>query len=183
MQKSSLKYCPECQAVKIYKTYNPKRKYCSRSCANRNRFKKRTLDIVLANATQDQKGCLVWNGRKNADGYGSVKFKNKESLVHRLSWSFHNKQDIPKDLCVIHSCDNPPCINPQHLRIATQQENIRDMDIKGRRVLPPSIRPYMKKKNCKNGHLLEIRSGRPICKICQRAASRRFYFQKMREAI
>jgi len=53
-------------------------------------------------------------------------------LAHRLSYIIH-KGSIPERMTILHSCDNPPCINPDHLSIGTQKENLADMTSKGRR--------------------------------------------------
>lgn len=71
--------------------------------------------------------CWLWLGAKNKNGYGVFSSK----LAHRLSWSFFNGT-IPTNLCVLHKCDVRNCVNPDHLFLGTQQENISDMISKGR---------------------------------------------------
>lgn len=68
--------------------------------------------------------CWVWTGRKTNHGYGTFS-RHPTILAHRYSWSYYNGE-IPKGLCVLHKCDNPPCVNPDHLSIGTQSDNQAD---------------------------------------------------------
>jgi hypothetical protein len=81
--------------------------------------------------------CRVWTGAV-ARGYGYVQFKYKghryNLRIHRLAAHFHLGFDLESDLQVNHRCDNPLCINPEHLYIGTQDDNMRDRDIRGRGV-------------------------------------------------
>src|SRR3972149_2911002 len=71
--------------------------------------------------------CIEWTGNRNKDGY--ARFGQK--LVSRLVWS-ESYGPIPPKLCVLHSCDNPGCVAPDHLFLGTQGDNMRDRDLKGR---------------------------------------------------
>lgn len=60
--------------------------------------------------------------------------------VHRFSWESHNETTIPKTYMVRHSCDNPPCINPEHLLVGTSKQNAYDAFERGRmKVLAPGV--------------------------------------------
>jgi hypothetical protein len=72
-------------------------------------------------------GCWGWKGRLGGKGYGQVMFIRS----NRLSWMIH-KGPIPNGLLVLHSCDNPPCTNPDHLFLGTPQDNTTDMMNKNR---------------------------------------------------
>lgn len=73
--------------------------------------------------------CWPWLGP--ADPYGRIRIDGRRWSTHRLSWWIHFGE-IPKGLSVLHSCDNPPCCNPNHLWLGTTKDNMADMSKKGR---------------------------------------------------
>lgn len=82
--------------------------------------------------------CWPWNRGRNKKGYGYFRKNGKYELAHREALR-RSGVTVPDDKNVLHSCDNPPCCNPAHLRTGTQQENNQDMvdrqrTIKGRRI-------------------------------------------------
>jgi hypothetical protein len=93
-------------------------------------------------------GCWNWTGAVNAKGYGIIAGEingkryapvGQNMLAHRVSWIIH-KGDIPEvdsahGMVVMHTCDNPGCVNPDHLILGAQSDNVRDMDKKGRHVV------------------------------------------------
>lgn len=78
--------------------------------------------------------CWNWCGCTDSTGYGrtSNRFTN-QNFAHRWSYELFNGE-IPDGLKVLHKCDNPSCVNPEHLFLGTQQENVQDMVQKGRHV-------------------------------------------------
>ena len=77
-------------------------------------------------------GCWEWKGWRNSDGYGFFRYFNKKEIqAHRFSAKHIGGMNID-GMVVCHSCDNPGCVNPNHLFPGTQQDNIKDMHKKGR---------------------------------------------------
>ena len=76
--------------------------------------------------------CWNWTGARMKSGWhGEWNSSNGIELVHRAAWRLM-KGPIPGKLCVLHRCDNPICVNPTHLFLGTQRENMKDMWAKGR---------------------------------------------------
>ena len=80
--------------------------------------------------------CWLWLGTKPAFGHGQFRLDGRAVYSHRVSWEeLHGP--VSDDLCVLHKCDVPACVNPAHLFVGTREENLADMRRKGRGSNPP----------------------------------------------
>lgn len=75
-------------------------------------------------------GCWLWTAAVDGKGYGAFRMEKMEQ-AHRASWLLHHGP-IPDGMCVCHKCDTPLCVNPSHLFLGTNLDNMRDRDRKGR---------------------------------------------------
>ena len=124
-------------------------------------------------------GCWEWNGPRNKAGYGSyrrdlfqVPYKEAVQLAHRHAYVLTHGP-IPDGMCVCHTCDNPPCINPDHLFLGSQADNHHDAQAKGRMTPRPADTD-----RCRHGHYAQwvINSqGSKVCQACRRVASATYY--------
>jgi hypothetical protein len=78
--------------------------------------------------------CWPWTGATQRAGYGAfgLGLGRHMRVASRLAYSWHNSIPIPPGLVVRHKCDNPPCVNPDHLELGTHSDNMRDMHSRGR---------------------------------------------------
>lgn len=121
-----------------------KQTVCSTEC----RF-----ELYQNKTTEDQ--CWVWEGPKNTQGYGRLFLANTKEgkrtsvFAHRYAYQLH-KGSVPDDLCVMHTCDNPSCVNPAHLTLGTWGDNNKDRSRKGRsgsRIFSEAERGYYSRLN------------------------------------
>lgn len=100
-----------------------------------------TMNRLLRSSRDDaDTGCRIWLGQTNKPGgYGRISYRGKQWRAHRLAYTLLWAQ-IPAGLDLMHSCDNPLCINPNHLRPGTHAENIAEAYQKGRKFVPQGPR-------------------------------------------
>lgn len=94
------------------------------------------MDIVerfwsRVDRTDDENDCWLWKGGRSGDRYGYFFIHPRNQLAHRVAWTFTNGV-IPAGMNVCHKCDHVLCVNPKHLFLGTQQDNVHDMHSKGR---------------------------------------------------
>jgi hypothetical protein len=111
-------------------------------------------------------GCWEFSGSRFRLGYGSVTHGGKVCSAHRLAYEIAIGP-IPEGMHVIHACDNPPCVNPAHLRAGTHSDNMNDKMAKGRGIMPRTRHTKLSK-----GDAVTIREMRGRCS--QRELSERF---------
>ena len=116
--------------------------------------------------------CWLWRANCNPEGYGQFWLNGKLEKAHRISWTFKHGA-IPDRLLVLHKCDNPPCVNPEHLFLGTDRDNSRDRIRKG--LWTPN--QHVHQTHCLRGHEFteantcrQRRNGRVqrICRTCRR---------------
>jgi hypothetical protein len=118
-------------------------------------------------------GCWLWLGAPvDWKGYGRFYRDGAAVLAHRAAWGLFRGE--PADLRVLHKCDNPACVNPDHLFLGTQLDNIRDRDAKGRwntsAANEASTRMWRSRTHCPRGHAFtpeNTRSKRGHVKLCR----------------
>lgn len=104
--------------------------------------------LILINVKPSDDGCWIWQLSKfKTTGYG----KFRGYVAHRASWMAF-RGPIPEGLCVLHRCDVRACVNPAHLFLGTQQENLRDMTEKGRAVRDRGGLYRLDRTECRRGH-------------------------------
>lgn len=120
--------------------------------------------------------CWNWTGTLFADGYGALHYEGRPVRAHRLMLFFEKGYPLNDKRFVLHSCDNPRCVNPSHLSLGLAADNIADMVAKGRHA-------SQRKTHCPHGHDYSEANtwnqpradGRTVrrCRTCVNAAQRR----------
>jgi hypothetical protein len=124
------KICLNCEKPFRPKPYRAARaRFCSREYRSSISLDKK---LLIVGWMVSPSGCWLCNCRTNDGGYGLIGHDDRAVLAHRASWMVH-RGPIPDGIDVLHTCDVRPCINPDHLFLGTDADNVADMDAKGRR--------------------------------------------------
>ena len=104
----------------------------------RSRFEEKVIKPEAQYALTE---CWIWNaGKRGNNGYGGFRVdRDHIRLAHNVSYELYVEQ-IPQGEKVLHICDNPLCVNPNHLFLGTQQDNVKDRDMKGRQRNKSSVK-------------------------------------------
>lgn len=138
----TVKKCELCK--KSFKSYAKTPRFCSRYCYARKPLS--SLEEMFWKTIIKTDKCWEWSGAKGGSGYGRINVGRPQKILyaHRVSWVLHFGE-IKNDLHVLHKCDNRACVNPNHLFLGTNLDNIKDMVAKGRN----AKKPWINSKNLK----------------------------------
>ena len=114
--------------------------------------------------------CWIWQGWKNELGYGIVRLNYRYVRAHRLFYE-HFVGPIPEGLGLLHACDTPECVSPEHLRPSTQLENMADAKERNRLGSKDGL--------CAKGHPLAQEGDRRRCPTCKNANARQRHAERV----
>lgn len=155
---------------------------CSEPCRSEN-ARRTALERQFWGYVNKTETCWLWTGYitklgvKGGD-HGIVCIHYRKVRAHRFSYELH-VGPIPEGLSVLHHCDVPRCVNPAHLYVGTQKDNIRDAVQRHRHVPPKNVK-LADRTHCANGHpteewLATSRGGHVYCRRCKQISNARRY--------
>lgn len=124
--------CRRCGADFASRQYRPP-KYCGPRCYHTARVGRPKMDIrerFMRRVAKSDNGCWIWTAAR-IRGYGVFRVAGRNIRAPRVSYELF-VGPVPRSLSACHHCDNPPCVNPAHLFLGTQKDNMLDMAAKGR---------------------------------------------------
>jgi hypothetical protein len=129
--------------------------------------------LAMVNKTDT---CWLWAGTKCLKGYGKIGIHGKTQRAHRVSWMLFNHSNISSKDLILHKCDVPSCVNPDHLYVGDAKQNGKDRDSRGRNF-------YLKKTHCDRGHEFTPKNthkykNKRVCRLCKAARARSYYQNK-----
>jgi hypothetical protein len=132
-----------------WRTAKPEKHYTGKNLRPLNKYRHaKSLDEYFWQRVEQTNGCWKFATAGDKDGYPQVVgSKHCKQLgltrAHQVSYFLHHGA-IPEDKIICHTCDNPWCVNPEHLFLGTWNDNVQDMIIKGRYIHPTEVRPMGK---------------------------------------
>ena len=141
----------------------------------------KTLEERFWEKVRKGPGCWEWTGANTgakSGGYGLFFFEGEIHRASRISLMLAGSP-VPKNLCALHKCDNPPCVRPDHLFIGTRSENLKDAYRKGRAHDGGQAERNRMKTHCPQGHPYDeentytSREGVRACRACGRIRDRK----------
>jgi hypothetical protein len=125
--------------------------YCSKRCGAYKvpikEYKQQKLQKILLRTITTKSGCMEYQGNIDQYGYGKISVFNKTKHTHRHVWELLNGE-LDNIIHVLHKCDNRKCVNPDHLFLGTNLDNMRDCINKGRRNCSSKLNPNKIKQIC-----------------------------------
>lgn len=119
-------------------------------------------------AAKENSDCWWWTGYVGSSGYGRFNIVGlTPRYAHRIAWEITHEQEVPRGLVVMHLCNNRLCVNPAHLQVGTQRENLNMARKDGL-----MKKPHQGATHCKNGHeyttpMTYDRRGYKLCVVCK----------------
>lgn len=167
-----LLWCPICiMPYSVSPGHVKYRKTCSQECANIKKsivytgkgfYKTATIEESLKKRAEgfwqkvEKKDyCWEWKASRSICNYGQFWFMGKMVRAHRFSWILHYSA-IPEGKYILHKCDNPGCVNPEHLYVGTAKDNYNDMMKKGR-----AAKEYIKQREIIHTYAIKGVKGAP----------------------
>lgn len=113
-------------------------------------------------------GCWEFKSWKHKKGYGYFAFNKNEMYAHRVSYIIFYNTLIPKGKVILHKCDNTGCVNPDHLSMGTQSDNMKDMALKKRGKNGNSYKTHCSRNHEYSIENTRISKNKRYCKTCDK---------------
>ncbi len=133
--------------------------------------------LFWAKVNKSSGACWFWTVALHGSGYGIFGIGKTTYRAHRISWTL-KRGPIPKGLFVLHKCDVRACVNPSHLFLGTNQDNVNDMIRKGRNSAPPSMGGWNRKEFSKEH--VRLLGKVPDTEIAKMASCSKYAVQRVR---
>lgn len=127
--------------------------------------------------------CWLWNGATGSGGYPQIYHNGRQRHGSQVSWEIKNGVPFPPGKMACHECDNPGCVNPDHIWPGTMSENIKDCVAKGRH-WQGQINKSLTVIACRKGHEMVGYNRKPTfrggvcCRICAKEQYKKYYYKK-----